>query len=301
MTQQRKALLLARLEAESIEIKQKFATLVARTEKCLENSDTTAANLKTLFNACSEELADIVNLTDEITEIMSKATRGKYWTFFNYGLLESVINAYCRQLITELQEYVIDFKEYCKRRLYEIPCEVLQADLRLSDSQSILCVKFDDKFSTDKPVTYFLQIQHNLSKILKIEPLHLVHVKDGCIELTFRYFTKQNIIPYIDKHQQDKLEQLGVLRLRCGKQELHLKGESADYTAAEKEKHKKKMEYEQERRSLLQSHSAPGGTGMKACTAVYVPQIHTYCTKLCHKRLGSEMPGSKILSQYRME
>ena len=227
MTAYETSRLLARLKAESTEIKHKFGTLVAITGKSLENSQTTTANLKMLFNTCAEELADIIESKDTIPEVMSKATRGKYWTFFNYTLLESVINAYCESLTEKLKSYKSDFQDYCKRRLYEVPCDVLQAELPPNDSQSILCVKLDDTFSIAKPVSDFLEIQHRLSKILDVEHLHLIHIKEGCIELTFRYFTKENIILSIvtDENKQICLQNLGVLWLSSGEQALKLRAE----------------------------------------------------------------------------
>lgn len=267
MSDYEKKRLIARLKAESTAINQKFGTLVARTEKLLEDSNIEPRNLKTLFNVSARELANIIKETDTISQIMNKATTGNYWTFFNYGLLESIINAYCKQLITELQSYITDFKEFCKRRIYEVPRDVLQAELPPSDAQNILCVKVEDDFSVAKPFSEFLQVEHNISKIVGIEHLHLVHVKEGCIELTFRYFTGQNIIPSLDEHKKDKLKKMGVMWIRCGEQELDLKVESKHYTTADEEK-LQKMAYEADfrKKKLHPSSSAPDGAGIRACT-----------------------------------
>ncbi len=88
--------LIAELEEQSDDIRQEFGYLFAHTKECLENVKVTADKLKNFFEGSGiGELADKIESTDSIADVMKKVNRGGFWTFFNYKLLESIINKYC--------------------------------------------------------------------------------------------------------------------------------------------------------------------------------------------------------------
>lgn len=62
------------------------------------------------------------------------------------------------------------------------------------------------------PLSDLAEIRHKISAILHIEHLHLLHVKEGCIELTFKYFTKSSIAASIDDHKQNQLKRIGYVQ-----------------------------------------------------------------------------------------
>lgn len=182
--------LTAKLKVESNSIHRKFATLVTNVAKAMEKTETSIESLELFFRTCGMTgLADSVKPTDKVAEVFSKVTTGNYWTFFNYELLESVVNTYCKEdeLITvDLDSYITSFKSYCERRLYEVPSPSLKTDMPNSGPMLKFHIKLDKNF--DVSVNDIKNIQHVISKLLDIKHLHLIDVTAGCIELTFQCF-----------------------------------------------------------------------------------------------------------------
>ena len=217
--------LLLRLNHESETMRNSFAKLVTRTQMQLRHSETTIGDLRTLFIEHEmEELANRVESTDTIPMVLNKVKRGNYWSFFNYEILESIITSCCKgtHLIAELDDYVSEFKAYCQRRVSEVPRGSLSGEH--IDKQSIFKVKMDDSFHIqDTTLKRLKSIQYRLQKVLKMNPLQLVDVEDGCIELTFRYFNNAmaKLFPW-GKEEKIALTEIGVQQL-CYDKEVLLK------------------------------------------------------------------------------
>ena len=209
-----------------------FATLVTRTQMHLCRSETTAEDFKRLF--IEREMIELdrrIKSTDTIPMMLDKVKQGNYWSFFNYELLASIIKCFCREthLITELDEYVSEFKNYCQRRISEVP----HGSLCGEQPQSTFKVKLDDTFHVERIKLQKLKdIQYQLEQILKMEPLQLVNVEKGCIELTFRYFNNaiSRLFP-LKEAEMVALSKLGVRWLCCDKNEVVLKTFSAAASA----------------------------------------------------------------------
>ena len=219
--------LLSRLNHESRTIRTSFAKLVTRTQMHLCRSGNTREDLRRLFVECEiKELADRIESTDTIPTILDKVKQGNYWSFFNYELLASIITCICREtnLITELKGYVSEFKVYCQRRVSEVPSGSLSG--KHSDKQSsTFKIKTDTTFHIKETTLINIKdIQYQLEKILKMKPVQLLDVEDGCIELTFRYFNNAvaKLFP-LGEAEKLALTEIGVQRLCCGKEEVVLK------------------------------------------------------------------------------
>lgn len=208
--------LIARLENETISIKGEFAVLAARTEKFLEESSTTVHNLKTLFVIGDmDELADSIESTDTIPMVMRKIHQKKCWSFFNYELLKRIINAYCptEPVAAELNVYITEFKNYCERRLCEVPDDALSIDMSDVDSKLVFSVKIDKNFTV--PVSDVKLLQDRLSRLLGSKQINLTEVEDGCFKLTFRSFKKFNVVDLMDERKKIQLTSIGVRWLCC--------------------------------------------------------------------------------------
>ena len=218
-----KSELLSRLDHESRTMLNSFATLVTHTQKQLCHSETTTEELKTWFIERElKKLARQIKSTDAIPAILNKVKEGNYWSFFNYELLETMIKCFCKgtPLIAELQDYVSKFKVYCQRRVSKVPRGCLNCEHK--DESMNFIVKMDNNFHIQKTnLEKIKKIQYQLQDILKIELLQLIDVKDGCIELTFRYFdnaiTKMFWNP-LEEEEEAALLKIGVQQLFCGKE-----------------------------------------------------------------------------------
>ena len=212
-------------------MRNSFARLVTRTQIHLRQSETTIGDLRTLFIEHEmEELADQVESTDTIPMVLNKVKRGNYWSFFNYVILESIITSCCKEthLIAELDDYVSEFKTYCQRRVSEVPRGSLSGEHADKQSSSIFKIKMDDTFPIQEITLKTLKdIQYQLEKILKMNPLQLVDVKDGCIELTFKFFNNATakLFPLGEAEKVD-LTEMGVQWFYCAGKEVVLKAKT---------------------------------------------------------------------------
>ena len=223
LSPQEKDELLARLNQESEDMLQSFARLVGRTVSYLIKHGVTTLELKAFFTHFEMvDLAESIESNDAIPEVMIKVKQGKYWNFFNYELLENMIRCYCKEndqsIIVDLQKYISDFKNYCERRLSEVPAGVLTVNLAGITSKSFK-IKLDEMFAIDSKLAVFKRVQYNIQKVLKMQPLFLVDVQSGCVELTFRYFGSKLTITDNQKHD---LAAIGVKRVCYDEHELQL-------------------------------------------------------------------------------
>ena len=225
--------LLLRLNHESKAILDSFAQLVTRTQMYLRHSEATTEDLKKLLiEREMKELVGQIESTDTIPMILSKIKQGNYWSFFNYELLASIITCFCREthLIAELEEYVSEFKVYCQRRVSEVPSGSLSGEQSDKQSSSTFKVKMDDTFRIQETnLEQLKSIQYKLQKVLNMNPLLLVDVEGGCIELTFRYFENAmaKLLP-LREAEKIALSKIGV---QCFNEEVVLKTKATAISA----------------------------------------------------------------------
>ena len=232
MTSEERDKLIARLERQSDKIKQEFGYLYACTRQCLDNLNVTADMLQDFFEGCGvEELADEIKSTDSVSDVMRKANRGGFWTFFNYNLLESIINNFCvneSALVTTLNDYISKFSVYCERRIYEVPIDVIKGAAELSmKPESAICLKLDDRFKFSDPLNKTKYLQILIEELLNVKPSYLINVKEGCIEIIFRYFKKFKEVFPLQEKQISELAQIGVKRLWCDSYEVFMHDEQS--------------------------------------------------------------------------
>ena len=202
--------------------------MVTHTLQTLEHIGTTTRVLNVLFEECGmKELADRIECTDTIYEIFKKVRSGNYWSFFNYELLENIVNCFCGEtsLVAELDQYISKFKVYCQRRVSEVPHGSLKSNGEHANqqSQTIFNVKMDKMFSIEETNLEMIKdIQYKLQTILNVEPLQLVDVEDGCIKLTFRYFKQTRLFP-LSEAQRLGLTEIYVQWICCDKDKVLLK------------------------------------------------------------------------------
>lgn len=215
------ARLLAKLENESEDILLKFSNLVTTTEETLRNSGVALKQLLLFFEVIGlENMTSNTKYTHNIAALLNKVTHEKCWTFFSYKLLETLIRRFCTNepVVCVLEEYTTAFKEYCTRRVYEIPVDAITHTTSFGQQ---LCIKLDEIF----PVLLkdIDKVQDRVASILNIDFLVLVHLNHSGIELTFKFFEKANAIFPISEERKLGLALIGVKWLQCGQYTLVVK------------------------------------------------------------------------------
>lgn len=168
-----------------------------------------------------KQLADCIDSSEDITETMLKISRGNYWSFFNYELFEMMTTTFCKSkdVIDHLDSYKSYFQVYCMRRLPAIIFEAMPN----SDSVLKFYIKIDSNFTVS--VNDIKNIQHVISKMLDVNPLYLIDVKDGCVELHFGCFKDIHEVFPLGRHEDIRkyLAQLQAVEyLQCREMKIEL-------------------------------------------------------------------------------
>jgi hypothetical protein len=203
--------LVAELRVQSKAIQNKFAIIVDRTKTSLEDQDISCQNLKTLFkfSAYSSHCTlfeDGMSMNDLFLELSD------YWSFFDYELLTLIVERRCPELGDKLEEYISDLKEYCRRRIIEVPAHMLDAK---STSKDTVTIKYEKEFY-DITLNNIKDLQARLSLLLKT-PLRLLEIEEGCTQLTFE--AACTISPLTDKEKRQfpdlKIQRLCIKNPNC--------------------------------------------------------------------------------------
>ncbi len=239
LTDEQRDDLCSRLEIESNRIRMKFASLVTTTALVIRKSENTSDDLKTFFTECGmKELANSIDAQDSVSLIMRRVHENKGWSFFDYELLEQIIKTFCRheqEIMQDLKEYIMDFKNFCERRLYEVPREIFAMELLHVHSKAEVILKIDKEFLGEEEVKVksllggekigkeelelslnkIKKLQCRLAEVLGIEHLIFLDARIGCIELTFRHFKENNPILLLSTPDKITLALIGVKRIQC--------------------------------------------------------------------------------------
>ena len=229
--------LITRLERDTRKMKRRFAGLVCKVVTALEEAESvTSAKIKIfLIQDDRKDLADCIDSDLSISKAMLKLAEQEPWSFFDYEILEEIVNDFCgnKPIIQEFKDYKSHFQEYCERRLDEIPLE--HRSLEHMHSESLLCVKYDKNFFGKKvdvqdllskqsttsdeelpTLSMIKSLQQNLSEVLGINHLILLSVEMGCVQLTFRHFKDSNPLRLLSTPQKVILALIGVKKIQCG-------------------------------------------------------------------------------------
>lgn len=189
---------------------EKFVTLVDSTRKSLEERNIKINNIALVLKNFNIKLS---SYPEDMAQILMSAS--DHWSFFNYGILESLIKKYGDHNDNKrMATYISEFKDYCKRRISEVPIDTLKSDRKVTTR---LCVKTGKNFQV--PMEDIKLIQVKLSELLGTPRLILLDVNDGCIELDFDYFREENLLAlrYQEHSDETNLEEtfvhLGITKL----------------------------------------------------------------------------------------
>jgi hypothetical protein len=203
LSKMRRERLLARLNTESVDMRCRWALLTDRTRGSLIEQGRNAESLKVLIKSPFHKLEKLLDSEMSITEFFSKLH--DHLTFFDYKFIELIIQRYCPELSMDLKDYARDLKEYCKRRVVEVPADVFKEKDVDDNSLFVKCDRsFEEVIFED-----ILNLESTLSALLEVD-LFLLRVDDGCTELVFEVMCP---VSPLTESQRDQLTDMGILQV----------------------------------------------------------------------------------------
>ena len=226
MTKEEKERLKQRLHTESLRMMTSFQKLFSATIKSLKDRNITVKELSNHVG-CLQALKPVYEYSklrclgielpkaETVDEVM--ATIREYSSFFNYHMLENIINHLGgEQDRINLTKYLEEFAEYARRKVFECPREVGTMN---EDGCANIFVTLDESYydCTVSSLDYF---RCELKVILKIPSdvaMKLCRIEPGSLKLTFQIplSVQQAIFPLSDD-QKATLVERGVVQLSCG-------------------------------------------------------------------------------------
>jgi hypothetical protein len=199
----RKERLLAHLYRESVDMRCKWALLTDRTRESLIKQNISTKNLKMLIKSPFHKLLKLFESEISIDDLFSLLY--DHLSFFDYNLIELIVQRYCLELSKDLEDYAKNLKEYCKRRVVEVPADVFKGK---DADDSSLFVKCDKSF--EKVIFEDIRnLQSRLSALLGVD-LFLLGVDEGCTELVFEAMSP---VFSLTVSQRDQLAEMGISRV----------------------------------------------------------------------------------------
>ena len=144
----------------------------------------------------------------------------KYYSFFNYGIIEKLIGWFGTPEDKErLETYTESFKRFCKRRTFECPHDIFGHIV--DKGKTNLIVKVEESWDPTEGCSLenVIRLRNSLADILEVESgtLYLCQINKGCMELLFQVpsFVEEDVFP-LSIEQERSLTAVEVTRLTCG-------------------------------------------------------------------------------------
>ena len=199
---------MGRLVVDSKDIRSKFSSLLIETTKSFTSEKVSIRFLKIVLKPY--KISELNESDDEVSKILLKAF--DYCSLFSFKIVRDIIDHLGTNDDKErLAKYEASFKDYCKRRLCEVPTEVLNPGGSGEEKQlTEFYVKTDKIF--DVQLEEVCVIQSEISRILE-KPIHLKGMKEGCVELIFYLLHELDEIFPLNEKQMNLLKGIGVSRV----------------------------------------------------------------------------------------
>ena len=207
------------------DIIRKYSFLVTDTNKSLQKQGVNPRDLAIsvlslgLFQADEKQqhvLSDVgkkIQNASSIQEIFLELVC--YWSFFNYELLEHIIQVHgTAEDKAKLQKYLNDLKDFCQRRIFEVPPHVYGKENK-GQNWAKFTVKLDDEVQKLQDLR---RVRRKIAEILDLQlsKLYLCHITKGCVEVVFMIpqLVAQKVFPLSDGQQRSLLAN-HVVRNTC--------------------------------------------------------------------------------------
>ncbi len=209
-----------RLNIETDEMKEDFTGLVGTTLINLIGKDITVETLRATLtnlngrngNKIIEELEGKTNINDAFMVF------SKFWSFFQYDILSSIIKGFCHDLKPELDEYTLSLKRYCQRRVCEVPSG---SGGKEPEEEKIMQIKVDETFNAEITRIDMGNLKVLGSKLGKLlgTSLLIIDIIPGCIIISFKCLHEFDVIFPLCAKQEKELSEVGVTRIYSKEEE----------------------------------------------------------------------------------
>ena len=208
------------LESDAQSIQNYFADVFGTVCSTITKKATTKELMQFFSDAGIEDLHTKIGSCYDVTDMLGKINEWQYWTFFDYELLEKLVQKYYTTedpVSLALDVYIKNLKE---RRMCEVPADTLKNNT-LPVGQSIVYLKTDSNFSTS--VSKIKKLEYDLSTLYETD-LHLLDCELGNFnsEFIFGYFkelSKTSNISQMEElkiaGQMEELAKMGLQWMMC--------------------------------------------------------------------------------------
>ena len=220
----------ARLHYESLEMGFKFQNLFSSTSSSLKQQNVTVEMLRDHVCCLGHMYATfedsgqpqfrhtIPKLVDAKTVEDAMYAVHNYCSFFNYGLLENIVNGLgSEQDKLNMTKYKEDFTEYSSSHVLRCPSDHLSLSVgeMSNEGDPIMVVTLDSSFDGYNLSSLYI-FAENVRKILGIPTLKLCHISSGSLKLEFQlpYEIQHDVFPLSEKEKMG-LYSLHVIQIAC--------------------------------------------------------------------------------------
>lgn len=138
-------------------------------------------------------------------------------SFVDYGLVKILVRILGSTTTKKkLESYKKKLQDFCKRRICELPEGALVDNENSGVSEiphKVYKIKIDESLER-LHIHKVGNLQYKMKMILGHD-LQLLHISEGCVELTFRSFKNADLMATAQQKKRD-LSKLGVLSISCG-------------------------------------------------------------------------------------
>ena len=210
--------LMRKLKNETDEMKERFALLIRRTLLSLKKHEVSIDELKELLNQLNAPKKNkLFNKLKKVTDI-TKAFEvlHQFWSFFDFNILGVIIRKFCLDMHQEFEEYLSKYyKEYCNRRVCEVPDDSYSTKLSKSEEKKNLHIQISQIYINEVEKIKMVNLKgltNTLGKILDTD-LRILKTDGNSIILTFHCLHELDVLFPLSNKQEEELQEIGVRRI----------------------------------------------------------------------------------------
>ena len=190
----------------------KFANLVFDLQRSIEETNISLKDFKNLLNYFDKKkfeqlLSECKNLQEAFNTISN------FFSFFDFDIIKLLTRKFgSKDVKKKLERYKERFQKFSKRCVCEVPSDAFGEPEK---SEKVYAIKIDKSLKS-LTVEELKKLNYKMNRILGHQSLRLLHIEEGCVQLTFRNLKRDNL--KISFKAQEALRKMGVLSISYGDQ-----------------------------------------------------------------------------------
>ena len=215
------------LYVQTDKMKSKFASFKVAVQRDLESSGIEVETIVDFLVGYDDSFETVLSSCTRMSPLFRKI--GKFMSFFDYNILEYLIENYGSDSIKErLKEYEGLFKDFSKRRVIECPSDAFGE----SEESERVVTLVSDKTLDALTLEDLKKFKYKVNSILGNKLIKVLRVEGGSVKITFRMFEFDKFS--ITEEQRILLQREGVISITYGDQhiEILLSGEFINFVSS---------------------------------------------------------------------